>query len=205
MRLTHEEFQKARRISREIQAHLESINSDGLRSTDIYPVLARKNLIEKDKDNGVHLRKFLRYLFEMGVLESLIPQCKAQRNANSDIFMEWYFYRVQPEESASVKPDKEEPREIKMPELIDSEIEELIELVKPHIEKLPKRPADDFTFPQMETRKLYARAYEFWTDREIEIMTRAYTKFKKIDKVAQLLKRQPSAVTRKLEELNAGN
>lgn len=201
MGLTHEEFQKARRISREIQTYLESINSDGVRSTDLYPVLARKNLVEKDKDNGVHFRKFLRYLYEMGVLESLIPQCKPQRNANSDIFMEWYFYRVHQEECLPAEPNNEY-REIKMPELTDIEIDELIKQARPHIERLPKREMSDFTFPQIETRKLYSRAYEFWSTGEIEIMTKAYAKFKKVDKVAELLKRQPSAVRRKLEELN---
>lgn len=200
MGLTHEQFQKAKRISREIQSHLESTNQDGLRSTDLYPILARKNLIEKDKENGIHFRKFLRYLFEKGVLESLIPQCKPQKNANSNFYMEWYFYRVvQPE---SLPSQSDIPREIIAPALVDAEIEDLIEQAKSHVEKLPKRDADSLTYPQMETRKLYARAYEYWSNREIEIMTRAYAKFKKIDKVAELLERQPSAVKRKLEELN---
>jgi hypothetical protein len=43
MNLTHEEFQKARRISRAIQDHLEQINRDDIRSTDLYPILAKKN------------------------------------------------------------------------------------------------------------------------------------------------------------------
>lgn len=202
MELTQEDFQKAKRISREIQAHLESTNSNGLRSTDIYPILARKNLIEKDKENGVHLRKFLRYLYKMGALESLIPQCKPQKSKSSNILMEWYFYKVHSEiQLPPVETIEEEEREIKMPTLTDSEIDELIELTKPHIEKLPQRDTDEFTYSQLETRKLYARAYESWSSREIEILTRAYHKFEKIDKVAELLERQPSAVRLKLQSL----
>jgi len=199
MGLTHEEFQKARRISKEIQNYLESINSDGLRSTDLYPMLARKNLIEKDKDNGVHFRRFLRYLMELGALESLIPQCKPQKNQNSNYSVEWYFYRVYNKDTQVVS-DKDQ-REIKKPDMVDDDIDELIKEWKPDVEKLPKRNLADFDYPQLETRKLYARAYEYWTPAEIEIMVKAYNKFKKIDKVAQLLDRQPSAVKRKLNEL----
>jgi hypothetical protein len=133
MKLTHEDFQKAKRISREIQSYLESANNDGLRSTEVYPVLARKNLIEKDKDNGVHFRKFLRHLMNMGVLESLMPQCKPQKSQTNEIFMEWYFYWVYPKETISVI-DNNGPREIKTPLLTDNEIDGLVEQAKSHIE-----------------------------------------------------------------------
>ncbi|MFT5914610.1 MAG: hypothetical protein ACJAWV_001458 [Flammeovirgaceae bacterium] len=56
MSVTHEDYQKALRISRAIQTHLEQVNQDGLRNTDIYPTLARKKLVEKDKFGGLHFR-----------------------------------------------------------------------------------------------------------------------------------------------------
>ncbi|MCD8044056.1 MAG: hypothetical protein LUH10_13440 [Tannerellaceae bacterium] len=202
MELTHEEFQKARRISKEIQSYLESINADGLRSTDLYPILARKNLIEKDKENGLHFRRFLHRLMDLGVLGSLIPQCKPQKNLNNNSFTDWYFYRVYNKDKEPQTVLDKEPRDIKMPELSDVEIDELIKEWSPEVDKLPKRNLSDFDYPKLDTRKSYARAYEIWTSAEIHLMTRAYNKFKKIDKVASLLKRQPSAVKRKLEELN---
>lgn len=76
---------------------------------------------------------------------------------------------------------------------------------KPFIARLPKRDVNDFNALQKETRVNYPRAYEFWTDREIEIMKRAYKKFQRIDKVAELLERQPSMVELKLIELKVIN
>lgn len=90
MQLSQEEFQKARRISRAIQEYLEKINQDGLRSTDIYPILARKGLIQKDRHNGLYFRRFLRKLKKNNLL-SLIPQCQ-YRTTQSEFLM-WYFYR----------------------------------------------------------------------------------------------------------------
>ncbi len=91
MEISQYEIQKARSISRAIQEHLEQINKDGLRSTDIYPILARKGLIEKDNSNGKHLRSFLRRLKDLGLLK-LIPQCQYRTTTN--YYLEWYFYRV---------------------------------------------------------------------------------------------------------------
>ncbi len=91
MQLNQADFQKARRISRAIQEYLEIINEDGLRSTDVYPVLARKGLVPTDRHKGLYLRKFLRKLKENNLL-SLIPQC--QYKTTQTEFLEWYFYRV---------------------------------------------------------------------------------------------------------------
>ena len=77
MEINHEDFQKARRISREVLRYLEEIIEDGLRSTDIYPILAKKGLIEKDRHNGLHFRRFLRKLKDNDLLK-LIPQCHAR-------------------------------------------------------------------------------------------------------------------------------
>ncbi|GGX33825.1 hypothetical protein [Aquimarina muelleri] len=198
MDLSHDDFQKARRISRYIQEYLEMLNQDGLRSTDIYPYLAKKGIIEKDKHQGIHFRKFLHKLKKMELL-NLIPQC-SYRNTTTD-FVEWYFYRVSDNnESAANEDNSSENKKLHIPILSELEIDTLIEKAKPHVEKLPKRDESEFSYTELETRKLYPRAYEKWTEKEIEIMTRAYNKFQKIDKVAQLLKRQPSVVTKKINE-----
>jgi len=201
MNLTQEDFQKAKRISRAIQEYLEDTKEDGLRSTDIYPILARKNLIEKDRHNGLHFRKFLKSLKENNLLK-LIPQCKYQYSTNGADFLEWYFYRVKSEikdEAASAPPDVARP--ILAPKMTDREITILIKEMHAEIENLPKRKdVDKFTSTQIETRKLYTRAYEYWSPQELSIMLNAYQRFGKIAKVAELLMRQPSAVKRKLEE-----
>ncbi len=199
MDLSHDDFQKARRISRHIQEYLEMLNQDGLRSTDVYSYLAKKGIVEKDKHQGIHFRKFLHKLKKMGLL-NLIPQC-TYRNTTTD-FVEWYFYRVSDnKESIIHENNSSENRKLHIPVLLESEIDALIEKAKPHIENLPKRNESEFSYTELETRKLYPRAYEKWTKREMEIMTKAYKKFQKMDKVAQLLKRQPSVVSKKLNEV----
>ncbi|RXP54515.1 hypothetical protein EC396_09015 [Lutibacter sp. HS1-25] len=196
MKITHEEFQKARRISRAIQEHLEQINDDGLRSIDLYPILVRKKLIEKDKYNGLYFRRFLKKLKNNDLLK-LIPQCKFD-DVNPD-YTKWHFYRVKVENKSNENKNVES-KKLVIPKISESEIDELIKNAKPHIEKLPKINLNKLTLPQLETRKMYERAYEFWTKREIEIMRRAYKKFERIDKVAELLKRQPNVVEKKLNE-----
>ena len=193
--ITHEEFQKARRISRAIQEYLEQINDDDLRSTDLYPILARKKLIEKDKQNGAHFRKFLKKLKNNNLLK-LIPQCKIKYSEKNTKFIEWHFYRVNTDIQS--KEQNSQSQNIIVPKLPEDEINELIDKAKPHIEKLPKKDLSKFTLPQLETRKMYSRAYENWTERETEIMNRAYNKVGRVDKVAELLERQPSVIRKRL-------
>jgi hypothetical protein len=197
MNITHEEFQRAIRISKAIQAHLEDINKDGLRSTDLYPILARKKLIEKDKSNGIHFRRFLRKLKDNDLLK-LIPQCKFQYDKNPN-FLQWHFYRVKEMSGNFSKLETTPSKKIITPIISEDEINDLINQAKPHVEKLPKKDESDFTLPQLETKELYKRAYETWTTREIEIMERAYAKFGRIDKVAELLERQPSVIKNRLK------
>lgn len=196
MDLTHEIFQKARRISRAIQEHLELVGKDGLRSNHLYPVLAKKKLIEQDRHNGLHFRKFLRKLHNNDLLH-LIPQCKIEHTTNE--FINWCFYRVSNE---PISFNKESNQKLIEPKLDELSIDKLINLAKPHVDNLPKRKTDKLNYTQKEIRKLYPRAFEYWSDREIEIARRAYRKFGRIDKIAQLLERQPSAVTTKLKCLS---
>jgi len=197
MNISHEDFQKARRISRAIQEHLEQINEDGLRSTDIYPILARKGLVEKDRDNGLHFRKFLRMLKENDLLK-LIPQCQ-YRTTKTD-FLEWHFYRSKIDAYEKGKAPNNE-RKLIEPKIAEENINDLIEKAKPFVAKLPKIISKNFTPQMLEIRANYPRAYEKWTEREIEIMIKAYKKFNRIDKVAELLERQPSVVRKRIDNI----
>ncbi len=197
MNISHEDFQKARRISRAIQEYLEQINQDGLRSTDIYPILAKQGLIEKDRHNGLHFRKFLKHLKDNNLLK-LIPQC--QYRTTKTEFVEWYFYRSRMSTSNNETLQTGE-RNLIAPDISEGEINDLIEKAKPHVANLPKIDKANLTPQMMEIRLNYPRAFERWTEREIEIMTKAYKKFNRIDKVAELLERQPSSVRKKLTDL----
>ncbi|MEM6763832.1 MAG: hypothetical protein AAF655_02865 [Bacteroidota bacterium] len=136
----------------------------------------------------------VRLLKDHGLL-SLIPQCRClETNRNT---VEWYFYPVQPTSEKKYNTPESSKGVIK-PDISEEETCKLIAKAKPYVNKLPKKDKPDMTIPEMELRSLYARAYRIWTEREIEIMTRAYKKFGRIDKVAELLERQPSVVKEKL-------
>lgn len=49
MEITQEDYQKARRISRAIQEYLETNRINEARSPEIYEMLAKKDLIQKDR------------------------------------------------------------------------------------------------------------------------------------------------------------
>ena len=194
MEISHEDLQKAIRISKAIQRHLELVNEDGLRSTDIYPILAQKGLIEKDRHNGLHFRKFLKKLKENNLL-NLIPQCQYRTTTTESL--EWHFYRSKVDLSKNTFSSGKR-KNIIVPKTTEEEINELIDKARDHISSLPKRDNSIFTPQMIEIRENYPRAYEIWTEREIEIMLRAYKKFNRVDKVAELLERQPSVVKRKI-------
>ena len=197
MSINAEDFQKARRISRAIQEYMEKENLNVLRSTDVYPILAQKGLVERDRHQGLFFRRFLKKLLRNDMLK-LIPQCKHKPTASKD-FTHWYFYQAN---SENIKVNEVVPEDQlvvnKFPEISEEEIDDLILLAKPHVYKLPVRECE-FTPQQLELRKMYPRACEEWSDREKEIMYRAYNKFKRIDKVAELLERQPHIVKRYID------
>ncbi len=91
-------------------------------------------------------------------------------------------------------------RKLIKPEITGQEISDFIEKAKPHVAKLRKIAVSSLTPQKLEIRSNYPRAYEKWTEREIEIMISADKELIGIDKIAELLERQPSAVRKKLEQ-----
>jgi len=199
--MRQDEFQKAKRISRAIQEYLESTGSNGSRSTDLYPYLSRKGVVEKDLNNGAKFRQFLRKLYNMGVLEKLIPQCKPQKSFSSEKFMEWRFYKVINEKSISIKTNLKKKQNNFESLTSDDEADSIINKLKPIIEKLPKKSPLSFNYTERNIRKSYPRAYEKWTERELKIAEITWNIFLKVNKVAELLKRQPSAVEKRLKKM----
>jgi hypothetical protein len=200
MHSEHEDFQKARKIARAIQDYFRQAFSSHARSTDIYHYLARHNLVENDLHQGIHFREFLSRLKGKGLL-SLIPQCKCEEFPNRKY--EWHFNKMSDDEfKKRTNPTPSKNAIIThQPALPIDEIDQLIAASKDVIEKLPKTDDSYFTIQQLEIRRNYPRAYETWISREEDYLIRALAKFDNIDKVAELLQRQPSAVKIKLEEI----
>ena len=199
MSITHEDFQRAKRISRAIQEYIEMTGESDLRSTDVYPYLARKGLVEKDRHNGLRFRQFLNKLKDNDLLK-LIPQCVCIPGLQNEM-NEWHFYSAK--QSCTVRNTSDQvPEKAQMiaPVMTESEIENYLTNHKPLIEALPKRKNKIFTPQELDTRGDYPRAYETWTYEEIAIMNEFFLLSKNIDDVAKLLERQPSAVRLRLEK-----
>lgn len=201
MNLTHEDIQLAIRISKGIQEYLRQTGQKGARSTDVYPFLARKGIVEKDRHDGLHFRNFLIKLKKAGMLK-LIPQCTHQLSENGK--NEWYFYRASDERAnhSDLRSSGEKAEMIYMPQMTKEAIQELLEMERPNVEKLRKRDSSGFTPQEIEIRRNYPRAYEYWSDDEYLIMKRVYSACRSVNKVAELLLRQPHVVMEKLEDLH---
>lgn len=64
-----------------------------------------------------------------------------------------------------------------------------------------KRLESKFSEIELNIRKVHKRAYEFWSEREEEILKKAWDYFKNEHKLAELLQRTPSSIKRKLKAL----
>ena len=121
-------------------------------STDVYPFLARQGVVEKDRHDGLHFRKFLAKLKEAGLLK-LIPQCTHQLSENSK--NEWYFYRASDERAnhSDIRSSGESAEMIYMPRMTKEAIGELLEMERPNVERLRKRDLSGLTPQEIEIRK----------------------------------------------------
>lgn len=200
MNLTHEEIQKARRISRAIQEYLRSTGQKDARTPDVYNFLVRKSLIEADRHNGFYFRRFLNKLKYAGMLQ-LIPQCTHSISVSGQ--NEWHFYLASDKraELDDIRKTGDESQKHYAPKLSQDEIAQLMAEETPLVDSLPKRENVNFTWQELEIRKSYPRAYEIWTTTEIGIMKRVFQLSNNIDAVATLLKRQPHIVKERLKSL----
>lgn len=91
MSITPAEIQQALRISKAIQEYLESTSTVNVPSTELYGILADKQLVERDHDKGKHFRAFLTKLVKANML-NLIPQCRAMPRSGGKF--DWTFNRA---------------------------------------------------------------------------------------------------------------
>lgn len=76
MPITPAEIQQALRISKAVEEHLEHIRTVNVNSTEIYGMLAERQLVDRDPSRGNVFRAYLTKLTKENML-NLIPQCKA--------------------------------------------------------------------------------------------------------------------------------
>lgn len=196
MNFTQEDFQKGKRISEAIQEFLVQTGMKDARSTDVYDMLARKGLVEKDRHQGYHFRKFLLKLKDANVLSQVIPQCTFTTNEKRE--NEWHFH-LSTKQAGNATSMEKPATVIHNPVMTKHEILHLVQEEITNVEMLPVRTDKVYTPQELSIKKNYPRAYEYWSENEYKILDRVYKQCKNVDAVAGLLKRQPHIVKEKLE------
>ena len=140
MALTNKEKLKAIKISRAIEQHLHEIGKTMVRSTDVYEYLARKGLVGRDNNNGIHLRRFLKKLKREGALD-LIPQCDGIDQ--DEIFTNWFFHSAGEKALRSIVITQSEPD---IDQLTTDEIISILKKIAAGINPLTGKIAENISF-----------------------------------------------------------
>lgn len=179
----------ALRISHAIQEYFDRERIVGpLRSNEVYEILARQGLIERDRHQGIKFREFLHRLRKENQLY-LIPQCRVEETRGNQV--NWFF------ESTPGKV----PSGRKLVPLAQAVQKKTLDLeaVRQEVEKLPRRDTSDFGVVELETRKNYPRAYEYWSPKEEELLKQVYAEIQDPMELSRLFKRQPSAIENRIK------
>lgn len=201
MEITQEDYQKARRISRAIQEYLETNRINEARSPEIYEMLAKKDLIQKDRHQGIHFRRFLHKLTEHNLLK-LIPQCKNKRI--SDKQMEWFFYPISID-SQNInhvpKPDDSirEVIYVHVPKMSEEEMNNRIGLLRPLVIDFRNVLFQIWILPLNLAGNIMHVQVNIGQKRKMICLINL-EEFGNVNKVAQLLLRQPNSVELRLKK-----
>ena len=186
--ISHEEKSRAIKISQALELFFEENRGTlELRSTDAYEVLVTKNLVERDRFKGFFFREFLKKLNRAGAL-GFIPQCRL-------VGGEWHFRSAG---KRALAPGNLRP--VDAPPAPKIQAEKLHEICLA-VEKLQKRDTGGLTFLELEKRKLYHRAYEYWSKVEENLLLEAAQMGLGMQELSRIFGRQPSVLETRLKEL----
>lgn len=188
--ITSTDIQQAIRISQALQEYFDKTREfKALRTTEAYEILLKKGLVEKDRHGGIKFRGFLSLLKANNAL-NLIPQCRTE--ATQGKTTNWFFESA-PNKTISAKQLKPVSEVGKTSSLN-------LEKINERIKELPKRDASKFLPQELDTRKNYPRAYEFWTNVEEKLLLEVVIEIKDPFELSKLFKRQPSAIKDRLKK-----
>ena len=188
--MTEDDKLQAIKISQALQDYFDTKPFQRvLRSPDAYDILVRKKVVEADRHSGIKFRDFLKKLKNDHALH-YIPQCRAEET-NGNI-TNWFF------ESAKNKTISQ--RNLSSLTQIDRPKTINIEDIKQQIQNLPKMDPIRLTLLELQTRKNYPRAYEYWSGIEEEILINVVREISDSFKLSDLFGRQPSAIQTRLKD-----
>lgn len=178
----------ALRISQALQEYFDRERIVGpLRSNEVYEILARQGLIERERHQGIKFREFLHRLRKENQLY-LIPQCRVEETRGNQV--NWFF------ESTPGKV----PTGRKLVPIAQAMQKKTLDLeaISREVDQLPKRDTSGFGVVELETRKNYPRAYEYWSPKEEELLKQVYAEIQDPMELSRLFMRQPSAIRNRL-------
>lgn len=162
-----------------------------LRSHDAYDILAKKGLVERDRHHGIKFREFLNKVKVANAMV-FIPQCRPEPGNGNQT--NWIFQSA-PGKTIRIKNLKMDPA---VPPVDETKLSE----IKYEVDSLRKRNTEDFDFIQLDTRKNYPRAYEYWSSKEEELLLMASELTDDSFKLSKIFGRQPSVLEKKIKELS---
>jgi len=189
MQISSSDTTLALRISQALQEYFDRERIVGpLRSNDVYEILVRQGLIERDRHQGIKFREFLHRLKKENQLY-LIPQCRFEETRGTQV--NWFFESTPGKVSTG-------RRLIPIAQAVQKKTLDL-DALRQEIENLPKRYTSGFGVVELETRKNYPRAYEFWTPKEEELLKQVYLEIQDPMELSKIFKRQPSAMENRIK------
>jgi hypothetical protein len=190
MDLTDEEKIRAIKISQALQYYFDNDTSGrkSLRSTDAYNLLLRTGLVERDDQEGILFRIFLKRLKEKNAL-NLIPQLRIE--IVTPKLTHWFF---ESSPSKTIKNKNLRPVPKPMPAFSFDEAE----IVK-QVLTFKKKDRSEFTYAQLAAKEEYSRAYEYWEKEEDALLMKVVKEIKDPNRLADLFGRQPSAIKSRLQ------
>lgn len=188
--LTPDDKIRAIKISKALQTFFgQNPGTPLLRSTDAYHVLVTKKLVERDRHQGFFFRKFLGKLKKAGAM-AYIPQCHPEPGNRKHT--DWYF---RPAKSKTPAAANLRPAGQPAPATDENKIRE----IRLAVAQLSKRDTKDFGPIQLEKRKTYPRAYEYWSVAEEALLKKGSQLLTDPFQLADLFGRQPSVLEKKVQ------
>lgn len=188
--LTKDDIAQAIKISQTLQAYFEQHkNIILLRSTDAYEVLDRRGVVEKDRHQGIHFRRFLHHLKENNGLQYL-PQCYTEKGPGNST--NWFFRPA---------ADKTIRRKLIPIDRAQQSAQINLDDVKAVIASFPKREEDSLSYVEKTIRHDYPRAYDKWTEAEEKLLMEMNQKVKDQSELSRIFLRQPSTIASRLKKL----
>ena len=89
MGISNDDIQKALRIKRAVSKYFETSTKTKVEAKELMPLFIKDGIFKKDHKDGLPIREFLRYLYEVNHLHVIPQALYEQKEVNKN----WYFIK----------------------------------------------------------------------------------------------------------------